>query len=822
MTRQGGAGTRPDAQTNVARLVAVTALLLAASACANGGDGSAVPQAAEEFDSESGEVGAEPAGAAESAEVGAEPAETAESGEVGAPAEIEDQAPGESPADDGPAEPVEDEAPLPPDGFRAVDVGHSHSCGVRYDGAVECWGDSRGQNETPDVRLDAVTAGSWHTCGLRIDGGIQCWGYNGFGQASPPSGRFQSVIAGDNYTCGLRADSTVGCWGENSYGQTDVPGDGFIMVAADSWHSCGVRTDSTVACWGYNDSGQADAPVGLFQSVTVDGWHSCGVRTDGTVACWGDNSRGQTDAPDGEFSAVALGSWHSCGLRSDASIVCWGDNGNGQTDAPTGQFDAVTAGDWFSCGLRTDGTVACWGHDRYGQSDAPGGRFESVSAGDSYACGLRPDSSAVCWGLSVQAPPRSFSDPVHSSPPAPGECRPRGTPGRLTAGFPLPPWAAPSVGTVRVAALFVDFADAPALHSTRREAELGLAHIEEYVEAASHGRLDVEFVPLHRWLRARYNHDRYLSAGALRGYSVGGGVDAEAVRLADPEFDFSGVDMVMVVMPSSHFYGGGAGGTVATDEGLRSATLRINTHPWAAPVDPFDWGSTGAHEFAHSLGLLDMYSYYQAQDERPDPGEGQTWVQARFGLMRLEPYFLAPAEDPPLAHVWHLPDGQTDTSYVSTVEAMEMLAWSRWQLGWLDASQVRCMTESEATVSLRPVADPGDGTAMAVVPLSETEVIVIESRRKIGLDADRRPQFPDGIYATFPALASEGVLVYTVDAAKHTGALPVEVAGSDGNGWFSDYPVLVEGQSVAVGGYTVSFVSADAAAHTVTVSKTGE
>ena len=98
-----------------------------------------------------------------------------------------------------------------------------------------------------------------------------------------------------------------------------------------------------------------------------------------------------------------------------------------------------------------------------------------------------------------------------------------------------------------------------------------------------------------------------------------------------------------------------------------------------------------------------------------------------------------------------------------------MLAWSRWQLGWLDATQVRCIVEPEATVVLAPVAAPGDGIAMAAIPVSHTEMIIIESRRKIGYDAGLEHRWSNGVYTTYPGLATEGVLVYTVDAARTTG-----------------------------------------------------
>ena len=59
----------------------------------------------------------------------------------------------------------------------------------------------------------AVSAATTHTCGLRNDGTLACWGNNLFGQATPPSGTFTQVAAGEFHTCGLRIDGNLACWG---------------------------------------------------------------------------------------------------------------------------------------------------------------------------------------------------------------------------------------------------------------------------------------------------------------------------------------------------------------------------------------------------------------------------------------------------------------------------------------------------------------------------------------------------------------------------------------------------------------------------------
>ncbi len=373
-------------------------------------------------------------------------------------------------------------------------------------------------------------------------------------------------------------------------------------------------------------------------------------------------------------------------------------------------------------------------------------------------------------------------------------CQPRGIQ-NTTAGFPLPAVFLPAIGTVRVAVLFLDFPNAQAAHTTRRESDSSLAHIETYLESASYGRLDLQFEPLHRWLRAEHDFDDYNLDGRSiwdgeRWVSVGVTPQEEAVRLADPHIDFTGNGMALVVMPSSHFSGGAAGvqtPPLATDEDsvAHAPLVNLRVRP-ERPAEPIDWGEVMAHEMTHSFGLADLYPHVVTRPERP---AGTTWAGARFGLLGLDVYYPAVGGN---------------TGYVTHPE---MLAWSRWQLGWLTTGQVRCVTEDSATITLHPVADPGDRIAMAAVPLSDTEVIVVESRRRIGYD-----DIPWG---------SDGVLVYTVDATLGSGALPLKVGGDTGSGTIDRSPFLTEGQSLSLRGYTIAVRSATSSADTIVITKSG-
>jgi Putative Ig domain/Regulator of chromosome condensation (RCC1) repeat len=205
-----------------------------------------------------------------------------------------------------------------------------------------------------------VSVGGSHTCAIRDDGTLVCWGDDSAGQLDGvPSGTFQSVSAGGSHTCAIRTSDHLTCWGDDSDGVVSDAPTGyhhwwhwhhhhhlpeFLAVSVGDAHACAIRDDGTLACWGDDSAGQLDGvPSGTFQSVSAGGSHTCAIRDDGTLVCWGNDSAGQLDdVPDGQFQAATAGGTRTCAIGDGGGLVCWGSNGQGPTqpeligDPPSG------------------------------------------------------------------------------------------------------------------------------------------------------------------------------------------------------------------------------------------------------------------------------------------------------------------------------------------------------------------------------------------------------------------------------------------------------------------------------------------------------
>ncbi|MDE2688487.1 MAG: hypothetical protein OXI16_13470 [Chloroflexota bacterium] len=296
---------------------------------------------------------------------------------------------------------------------KLIDVsgGISHICGLRADGAPDCWSIAR-PNILPDPEFGedspprgesfkAISSGSFHVCPLRLDGTPVCWGWEEPGATTPPEGeRFTSISSGHSHSCGLRMDGTVVCWGvwDHTYvaGRfvtvTEITpdnaprqGEKYVKVSSGSGFACALRYDGAPVCWGSNESGRTEAPAGeKFIDLDSSSLHSCGLRADGTPVCWGDNRYGQS------------------ALRGDQPIPGDRDKRDESIAPPAlgEKFTMISVGLNYTCGLRADGTPVCWGYNLAGQAVPPEGEeFRLISTGREYTCGLRADDSLVCWGI---------------------------------------------------------------------------------------------------------------------------------------------------------------------------------------------------------------------------------------------------------------------------------------------------------------------------------------------------------------------------------------------------------------------------------------
>ena len=291
--------------------------------------------------------------------------------------------------------------------YQAVDAGKNHTCGIKLDNTLECWGDNtQGQTDAPEGQFLSVSAGGVYSCGIDFENQLACWGHSAI--QTPPDGDFTHLSVGDNHACAITVavdnKNRIICWGLlNNDGRTanqmkvDTP---WTLISAGSNYNCAlyrsqVNSDGDLRCWG-KDSDIYKPRNNRWHSYNVEalsagGAHLCALQTDASVRCRGNDTHAQTAGmPSAEdegaaddfytYSGISAGGRHTCGLRTTGNIRCWGKNLRGQATPPggndesqaslegVGDFTAVSAGDSHTCGQRRDGTVVCWGLNDHSQA----------------------------------------------------------------------------------------------------------------------------------------------------------------------------------------------------------------------------------------------------------------------------------------------------------------------------------------------------------------------------------------------------------------------------------------------------------------------
>jgi alpha-tubulin suppressor-like RCC1 family protein len=309
-----------------------------------------------------------------------------------------------------------------------------------------------------------VAAGLAHTCAVRSNGLVSCWGRNSDGQigTGPSSAPVTTpndvsgipvataVATGGYHTCALLSTGTVSCWGLNSEGQlgNGAAGQGLrsatpvtvarttaglvVAIAAGAYHSCALLSNGVIECWGLNNSGQigngsvGGSPVrtptpvsGISTAVgiTAGGFHTCAILADNTVKCWGRNA-------DYELSIIGSDSGTPSRVPPqavptltppDITTAVYISGGIG-----VGVLGTAQLGGYHTCAILSGGTTTCWGYRFNGvlgdgtnvQPTSPvsfgfvhpssitlSGSARMVAGGAYHNCVLIVGGNIQCWGL---------------------------------------------------------------------------------------------------------------------------------------------------------------------------------------------------------------------------------------------------------------------------------------------------------------------------------------------------------------------------------------------------------------------------------------
>ena len=374
-----------------------------------------------------------------------------------------------------------------------VATGSTHACGVQTDTTLMCWGNNAngqtGQNlttgntTTPKVPVSApatgwaqVSTGSAHSCAVRTDGTLYCWGLGTSGQLGnvagtasqavatavtvPAADGWSSVSVGNTHTCALRTDQTLYCWGDNAGYKLGQGGTSQVdsatplaVTGTAAWtglsagydHTCGLKTGGLLFCWGIGTNGRLGnnsasgnvstpyqvSPAIPWRSVSGSNGATCAIQTNGALWCWGNNVYGQLGqndltqrlvpvpvGADTNWANLGQGSNPSqvCATRTDGTAWCQGDPGvvrfTPQVVGSATNWRSVAVGDNFTCGVQTGDSLWCRGLNTYGrlgtgdanprfqmtQITSPSVSWKQVSAGTNHACAVGTDTTLYCWG----------------------------------------------------------------------------------------------------------------------------------------------------------------------------------------------------------------------------------------------------------------------------------------------------------------------------------------------------------------------------------------------------------------------------------------
>ena len=329
----------------------------------------------------------------------------------------------------------------------------------------------------------------------------------------------------------------------------------------------------------------------------------------------------------------------------------------------------------------------------------------------------------------------------------------------------------PTSGRVNVQLLAIEFPDALGTAAELTAADTQIAEFNKWFAFTSNGALSFNWQFPKQWFQMSRTIPSYGLRKGDRATVIP--MAQEVVSIADSSVDFTNSDFVFVLFPRSI-------NLVSPDLGM--ANWRVETNE--GPVKNLFGGS----EYFYDRGF-DLWSF---------------WIHEWGHPMGL-------AGHAPRSSI-SIMDNQNGSSVMLNV-------WDTFFTGWMGSDELYCMPieEKSKEITLIPLERLQRGPRGVIVPISDTNAVVIESHRAEGwgkrmLDADY------GRRSGGSGTASYGVSVYWIDTTSDTN----RYVGTDGfidsdlgekwadhvvpAGVSRPFDLLINGDKVTYRGVTVEFV----------------
>lgn len=297
------------------------------------------------------------------------------------------------------------------------------------------------------------------------------------------------------------------------------------------------------------------------------------------------------------------------------------------------------------------------------------------------------------------------------------DLRTQKTPGQ-GAAFPLAQAAFSSIGNVRVGVVPIDFPDAQGETNLSEIIEKEKRKVDAWLAFNSQGKQQYKWSILNEWVRAPKSSDTYnwVNPGNPQGVQVLS--DAEIANqlfsAASSKIDLSQLDYVFLLFPKEQ-------------KGILQE-IAGRSKPVTTPKGTFNLSYFGAGKY-----------FVDTKQE-----SWSIWVHEALHSQGLAMH--APGNGSPL----HIGGNQSGAS-------SNLSGWDKFISGWLDDSQVFCLQESNIAgqrITLASTDKTDAGYRLGVIKISQSEAIIIESRRK----GEFSQGFPAGTY---------GLNAYVVQTAQN-------------------------------------------------------